>query len=102
MMTLFLWALFHNNLLDNTDIYNIANLLTNKINDDDLVNIIVNGIDDNNNKKLFENYLNKLKLNYFLHPKKALIAKVFHYILLNRIGGYSCQFSPRVLVTCGQ
>jgi hypothetical protein len=40
--------------------------------------------DDNNNKQLFENYLNTLKIN-LLNPKKALIAKVFYYILHDRI-----------------
>jgi hypothetical protein len=78
-------ALFYNDMLSNEDIYKIANNLTNRISDDDLISILVNGTDDDNNKKLFENYLNKLKINY-LNPKKALIAKIFYYILHNKIG----------------
>jgi hypothetical protein len=80
----FMVALFYTDMLNNADIYEIANHLTNKVSDDNLANIIVNGTDDDNNKKLFENYLNKLKIK-LLNPKRALIAKVFYYILHNRI-----------------
>jgi hypothetical protein len=80
----FIAALFYNDMLNNMDIYEIANRLTSKISDDNLSKIIINGVDDNNNKKLFEGYLIKLNIK-FLQPKKALIAKVFYYILHNRI-----------------
>jgi hypothetical protein len=80
----FMAALFYSDMLNNADIYKIANHLANKVSDDNLAKIIVNGIDDNNNKKLFENYLIKLNI-IFLHPKKHLTAKVFYYILHNRI-----------------
>ncbi|MDR1220650.1 MAG: hypothetical protein LBK73_13705 [Treponema sp.] len=80
----FMSALFYSDMLNNVDIYKIANHLTNNISDDNLVKIIVNGVDDDNNKKLFENYFIKLNIK-LLHPKKALIAKVFYYILHNRI-----------------
>ena len=84
----FMAALFYNNLLNNVDIYNIANHLTNTVDDDDLINILVNGKDDENNKKLFGNYLNNLNIDY-LHPKETLIAIVFYYILHNKINMYS-------------
>jgi hypothetical protein len=71
-------------MLNNADIYEIANRLTSKTSDNNLAKIIVNGVDDDNNKKLFESYLIKLNI-MLLHPKKALIAKVFYYILHNRI-----------------
>ena len=77
-------GLFYSNLLDSLYIYEIASHLTNKISDDSLAKIIANGGDDNNNKKLFENYLNKLGLK-FLDPKRALTAKVFYYILNDKL-----------------
>jgi ethanolamine utilization cobalamin adenosyltransferase len=83
----FMIALFFNCMLNNADIYEIANRLTSKVSDGNLAKIIVNGTDDNNNKKLFENYLNKLNIK-LLNPKRALVAKIFYYILHNRIDLY--------------
>ena len=80
----FMAALFYNDLLNKEDIYNIANHLTNTIDDDDLINILINGKDDDNNKTLFVNYLNKLNINY-LNPKETLVAIVFYYVLNNKI-----------------
>ena len=80
----FMAALFYNDKLKNADIYKIANHLNNKTFDDILAKIITNGSDDNNNKKLFENYLNTLGIK-FSNPKRALIAKVFYYVLHNRV-----------------
>ena len=65
-------------------IYEIARYLNSKIPDDYLSNIITNRIDDLNNRKLFDKYLNKKNIK-FSYPKKTLIAKVFYYILNNRI-----------------
>jgi hypothetical protein len=77
-------ALYFNDLLNREDIYNIANSLTNTIDDDDLINILVNGKADYNNKTLFVNYLNKLNINY-LNPKETLVAIVFYYVLQDKI-----------------
>jgi hypothetical protein len=79
-------ALFYIDILNNTDIYKIANHLNNKASDDVLVKIIANGA-NGNNKKLFENYLNTLGIK-FVDSKRAVVAKVFYYILRNRIDFY--------------
>jgi hypothetical protein len=80
----FMAAMFYRNLLDSMYIYEIANHLTNKISDDYLTKIIANRGDDNNNQKLFENYLKKLRIK-FLDHKKYLTAKIFYYMLNNKI-----------------
>jgi hypothetical protein len=79
----FMIALFFNGMLNNADIYEISNRLNNKISDDGLDKIIANGV-NGNNKRLFGNYLNALGIK-LLDPKRALIAKVFYYILHDRI-----------------
>jgi hypothetical protein len=79
----FMAALFYNNMLNNVDIYEIASYLNNKTYDDVLTKIIANGA-DNNNKKLFKNYLDALGIK-FLDPKRAVAAKVFYYILHDKI-----------------
>jgi hypothetical protein len=83
----FMIALFFNGLLYNEDIYEIANYLNNKTPDDALAQIVVNGPDDNNNKELFENYLNKLGIKFFV-SNRAVAAKIFYYILQDRIDFY--------------
>ena len=83
----FMAALFYNKRLNNADIYEIASHLNNKASDDVLAKIIANGADNANNKKLFKNYLNALGIK-FLDHKRALIAKVFYYVLNNRIDFY--------------
>jgi hypothetical protein len=83
----FMIVLFYNCKLRNADIYEIANHLTNKTPDDVLIQIVVNGPDDNNNKKLFENYLNKLGIKIF-NSKRAVAAKIFYYILHDKIDFY--------------
>jgi hypothetical protein len=80
----FIAALFYSNLLDSMYVYEIANHLTRKISDNDLVMIMANGSEDNNNQKLFESYLSRLGVK-FLDPKMALTAKVFYYILNGKI-----------------
>jgi hypothetical protein len=80
----FMAALFYNNILHKSYIFEIANYLTKKISDDNLISIIVNGSDDDNNEKLFKNYLAKLKIEY-LHPEKIIVAKIFYYILHSKI-----------------
>jgi hypothetical protein len=80
----FMAAMFYSNLLDSLYIYEIAAYLTNKTSDDSLAKIIANGGDDNNNKKLFENYLNAHGIK-FLDPKRYLTAKIFYYMLNNKI-----------------
>jgi hypothetical protein len=80
----FMAAMFYRNLLDSMYIYEIANHLTNKISDDYLTKIIANRGEDNNNQKLFENYLKKLGIK-FLDHKKYLTAKIFYYMLNNKI-----------------
>jgi len=82
----FMAALFHNDMLDNADIYEIANRLNKKTPDDVLAKIIANGT-DGNNKGLFDNYLNVRGIK-FVDSKRALIAKVFYYILHDRIDFY--------------
>ncbi|MDR1219572.1 MAG: hypothetical protein LBK73_08180 [Treponema sp.] len=82
----FMSALFFNYMLNDADIYEIANRLNNKTPDDVLAQIIANGA-SGNNQRLFENYLNALGMK-FLAPKRALIANVFYYILNNRIDFY--------------
>ena len=80
----FMAAIFYCNLLDNMYIYEIANHFTRKISDNDLVAIMANGGEDNNNQKLFENYLKKLEIK-FLDHKKYLTAKIFYYMLNKKI-----------------
>ncbi|MDR1217991.1 MAG: hypothetical protein LBK73_00085 [Treponema sp.] len=76
-------ALFYCDILNNTDIYKIANHLNNKTSDDVLARIIANGV-NGNNKRLFDNYLNALGIKFF-DSKRYLAAKFFYYILHNRI-----------------
>jgi hypothetical protein len=83
----FMALLFYHNRLDNKDIYNIASHLNNKTYHDILNKIIANGADNDNNKKLFEYYLNVLGIK-FLDLKRALVAKVFYYILYDIIDFY--------------
>jgi len=73
-------ALFFNDRLDNADIYGIASHLNSKISVDVLTKIIANGTDNDNNQKLFEKYLKTLGIKFIDH-ERALIAKVFYYIL---------------------
>jgi hypothetical protein len=80
-------ALFYNRMLSNADICEIANRLNNKTPDDVLAQIIGNWSDNDNNNKLFENYLNARGIK-FADYKRALIAKVFYYILHDRIDLY--------------
>jgi hypothetical protein len=80
-------ALFYCDILNNTAIYKIANHLNNKTSDDNLAAIIANRTDDDANKKLFKNYLNSLGIK-FSDPKRAVVAKVFYYILHDRIDFY--------------
>ncbi|MDR1180059.1 MAG: hypothetical protein LBK44_06105 [Spirochaetales bacterium] len=79
----FMIALFFNGMLNNADIYEIANRLNNKTSDDVLVKIIANGANCNN-ERLFDNYLNALGIKLF-DSKRAIVAKVFYYILHNRL-----------------
>ena len=51
--------------------------------DDILAKIIANGA-NYNNKRLFDNYLNTLEIK-FVDTKRAIVAKVFYYILHDRI-----------------
>jgi hypothetical protein len=74
-------------MLNDADIYEIANHLNNKTFDDALAQIVVNGPDDNNNKELFENYLRKLGIKFFV-SNRAVAAKIFYYILQDRIDFY--------------
>lgn len=83
----FFSALFYNKMLDNRDIYYIAKILNNKISDDVFTEIIENGEENNNNKKLFGKYLRVHGIKY-IDPKRALIAKIFYYILTDRIDFY--------------
>jgi hypothetical protein len=83
----FIIALFFTGMLNDVDIYEIANHLNNKTPDDALVQIVVNGPDDNNNEKLFRNYLSKLGIKFF-DSNKAVAAKIFYYILQDRIDFY--------------
>ena len=71
-------------LLNNLDIYEIAKNFNKNNSDDILVSIITNETDNDNNKKLFKEYLDNKKIK-FLYPKKTLVAKVFYYILHNKI-----------------
>jgi hypothetical protein len=80
----FMVALFYNRMLSNADICEIANHLNNKTSDDVLAAIVANGVNSKNNR-LFDNYLNSLGIKFF-NSKRAVIAKVFYYILHNRIG----------------
>jgi hypothetical protein len=79
-------ALFYTDMLNDADIYEIANPLNNKTSDDVFAKIIANG-PSGNNQRLFYNYLNALGIK-FLDPKRDLIANVFYYILNNRIDFY--------------
>jgi hypothetical protein len=79
----FMVALFFNYMLNDADIYEIANRLNNKTPDDILAKIIANG-PSGNNQGLLENYLNALEIKC-LDPKRALTANVFYYILNNRL-----------------
>ena len=81
-------TLFYIDKLNSTEIYEISKELNNKISDDILKKIIANGADNNENKKLLENYLDVLGIN-FLDFKKALTAKVFYYILQDKINFYN-------------
>ena len=83
----FFSALFYNKMLDNKDIYYIVKHLNNKTSDDVFNEIIGNGEENNNNKKLFIKYLRVHGIKY-LDPKRALIAKIFYYILLDKIEFY--------------
>jgi hypothetical protein len=80
----FMAALFYNNVLDNVDIYEIANHLNSKTYDDVLTKIIANGADSNTNQELFKNYLNAIGIKS-VDYKRAAVAKVFYYILHNKI-----------------
>ena len=80
----FMAALAYNCMLKNEHIYKFANHLNNKMPDANLDKIIANKPNDNSNKELLENYLNKLGIN-FLNFRRALIAKIFYYILHDRI-----------------
>jgi hypothetical protein len=82
----FMIALFFNGMLNNAEIYEIANCLNNKTFDDVLAKIIANGTDANN-KKLFNNYLEVFGIN-ILDSRKAIVAKVFYYILYDRLDFY--------------
>ena len=82
----FMIALFYNHMLNNVDIYEIAIQLNNKNHDDVLAKIIANGV-NGNNEKLFDNYLNELGIK-FAESKKAIAAKVFYYILADKIDFY--------------
>jgi hypothetical protein len=79
----FMIALFFNRMLNNADIYEIANRLNNKTSDDVLAKIIANGTGVNN-KRLFNNFLNAVGIE-FVDTKRAIVAKVFYYILHGRI-----------------
>ena len=83
----FMIALFFFGMLNNADIYEVANRLNEKTSDDILAQIIANGTDVNN-KKLFNNYLNALGIK-FLDSRRAVAAKVLYYILHNRINFYT-------------
>ena len=83
----FFSALFYNKMLDNRDIYYIVKILNDKISDDIFTEIIENGEENNNNKKLFKKYLRVNGIKYLDH-KRALIAKIFYYILYDRIDFY--------------
>jgi hypothetical protein len=80
----FMAAMFYSNLLDGMYIYEIAKHSTNKISDDCLAEITANRGGDNSSLKLFENYLKKLGIK-FLDHKKYLTAKIFYYMLNNKI-----------------
>jgi hypothetical protein len=82
----FMLALFFNGMLNDADIYEIANRSNNKTSDDIFAKIIANG-PSGNNQRLLYNYLNELGIEPLDH-KRALIAKVFYYILSNRIDIY--------------
>jgi hypothetical protein len=79
----FMAALFYNDKLNDANIYEVANRLHTKTSDDVLAQIIANGA-DGNNKGLFYTYLDALGIK-FLDPKRALVAKMFYYILHGRI-----------------
>jgi len=80
----FMAALFYIDMLDNVDIYEIASHFNSKASSNLLAKIIENGADGNNNDELFKNYLKMREIKY-LDPKRALTAKIFYYILHNRI-----------------
>jgi hypothetical protein len=82
----FMAALFFNDMLNNAHIYEVASRLHNKKPDDILAQIIANGA-DGNNKGLFHTYLEAFGIK-FLDLKRALIAKVFYYILQDRLDFY--------------
>jgi hypothetical protein len=82
----FMAALFFNGMLHDAHIYEVASRLHNKKPDDVLAQIIANGA-DGNNKGLFHTYLEAFGIK-FLDPKRALIAKMFYYILHNRMDLY--------------
>jgi hypothetical protein len=76
-------ALFYNRMLNNADIYEIANRLNNKTPDNILAKIIANGA-NTHNKRPFENYLKARGIEFF-SSERAIVAKVFYYILHDRI-----------------
>jgi len=80
----FMAALFYNDMLDSEDIYKIADLLTNKISDNELVNILLHKPNDHDNQILMNAFFERhnLKCNY---PKQYIVAKIFYYILQNKI-----------------
>jgi hypothetical protein len=82
----FMIALFFNYMLNDAEIYEIANRLNNKTPDDVLAKIIANG-PSGNNQGLLYNYLSVLEIKC-LNPKRALTARVFYYILNNRLDFY--------------
>ena len=83
----FMIALFFNRLINDTDIYEIAKRLKNKTSHDFLDIIIANGA-NGNNRRLFYNYLNALGIKR-TDSKRAIAAKVFYYILHDKIDFYT-------------
>jgi hypothetical protein len=82
----FMIVLFYNRMLSNADVYGTVNRLNNKTTNDILAKIIANG-PDGNNKRLFYNYLDAHRIKLF-DSKRAVAAKVFYYILHNKIDFY--------------
>jgi hypothetical protein len=93
----FMIALFYNRALNNADVYEVANRLNNKTSDDFLAKIIANGA-NGNNKRLFDNYLNALGIKLF-DSKRAIVAKLFYYILHNRIDFFEGIWFARFYVS---
>lgn len=82
----FMAALLENGMLSNADIRYIADMLTDTVNNEYLIKILVSDEDDEINSK-FKEYI-KSK-NIFIEDKKRfLIKKIFQYILNGQIDLY--------------